>query len=519
VSGGRGPVGTTADDEAPGVVLGVTGVSKRFGATVALDDVTMHVRDGVSMALLGANGAGKSTLVKILSGASQPDSGHLVIDGRRSHLTGVHDARSQGICFVPQELTVAPDLTVSENILTGGWPGSAGFVRHRQGLEISARVCERLGLNVSPRELCSRLSPAERRLLMIARGLIVEPRVLVLDEPTAALGEREAERLVEVLTRLRADNLSMVYISHRLGEISRLCDAVTVLRNGRIVMEGPATEDNVHRAVEVGMAATAVLEDDIPEHAGRELDPRAFPGTALRAHHLVNDTLSDVSLDLGIGEIVGVAGLLGSGRSELLRALAGADRVRSGTIEVFDEEVRFSSPRDAIRAGVALIPEDRRNQGGLLGLRIRDNLVLPALPSHGPWVNDREERRIAQDAIERYGIKCSSADDPLATLSGGNQQKVILARWLLTGTRILLLDEPTAGIDVVAKAELMRLVRVAVDEGRAAIVVSSELDELSGYCDRIYVMRDGRITHVVPGDTTVVALARLCAGSARGEAA
>jgi ABC-type sugar transport system ATPase subunit len=431
----------------------------------------------------------------------------------------VHDARGKGICFVPQELTVAPDLTVAENILTGGWPGSGGFVRHREGLEISARVCQRLGLEVSPKELCWRLSPAERRLLMIARGLIAEPRVLVLDEPTAALGEREAERLVEVLTRLRAENLSMIYISHRLGEISRLCDAVTVLRNGEIVMQGPATEENVHRAVEVGMAANAVLEDDVPAHAGRELDPRTFAGTAMRAHNLVNDALFDVSLDVGVGEIVGVAGLLGSGRSELMRVLAGADKLRSGTIELFDESVRFHSPRDAIRAGVALIPEDRRNQGGLLDLRIRDNLVLPALPSRGPWASDREEKRIAREAIERYGIKCSSPDAALSTLSGGNQQKVILARWLLTGTRILLLDEPTAGIDVVAKAELMRLVRVAVDEGRAAIVVSSELDELSGFCDRIYIMRDGRITHVVPGDTTVVALARLCAGSPQGEAA
>jgi ABC-type sugar transport system ATPase subunit len=504
----------TDDRSLAEVVLGVRGVTKRFGGTTALRGVTMDVAHGESMALLGANGAGKSTLVKIISGASRPDEGHLVIDGQIGSLSGVHEARSRGICFVPQELTVAAELTVAENVLAGGWPATSGFARHRAGLQQVEGVCARIGLRVSPNALCGSLSPAERRLLMIARGLVVEPRILILDEPTAALGEREADRLVEVLGLLRAERLSMIYISHRMNEISRLCDSVTVLRNGEVVMRDSATDENVHRAVQVGMASTAVLEDDSPAHAGHELPVSARHGSALRARGLSNSVLHDVSVEVGIGEIVGIAGLLGSGRSELLRALAGADRLDSGEVEVFGEAVALRSSRDGIRAGVALIPEDRRNQGALLTLPISDNLVLPSIPARGPWLRRRAEARLAAEAVDRYGIKCSSPDALLGTLSGGNQQKVILARWLMTGARVLLLDEPTAGIDVVAKAELMALVRQAVDEGRAAIVVSSELDELSGFCDRIYVLGEGRVRHEVAGDTTVVALTHLCAASA-----
>jgi ABC-type sugar transport system ATPase subunit len=489
------------------VILGVRAAVKTFGSTVALDGVDLSLHSGESMALLGANGAGKSSLVKILSGAAQPDSGELVVDGHVCNLRGVHEARVLGISFVPQELTVAPDLTVAENVLAGGWPSRGGLVSASEGEVIVAATCRRVGLEVSPRQLVSELSPSERRLLMIARGLIGDPRVLILDEPTAALGAQEADRMVEVLTRLREHGLSMVYISHRMDEITRLCDSVTVLRNGKVVMRDSATPDSVRRAVHVGMASLSTEDDEAEELHSRVIDRSSV---AMRATGLTNAVLRDVSVAIAVGEIVGVAGLLGSGRTELLRALAGADPVDQGEIEVFGSRLSARSPRQAIAAGVALLPEDRRNQGGLLGLSVRENLTMSRPLSRAGWLRLKDERRHVRECVERFGIRCSSPDALLSTLSGGNQQKVILARWLTTGARILLLDEPTAGIDVVAKAELMDLVRTAVDGGGSALMVSSELDELVGYCDRIYVMRDGGVLQEVDGNISVGELARLC---------
>ena len=492
------------DDDAD-VLLGVRGVERRFGSTVALAGVDLSLHAGESMALLGANGAGKSSLVKILSGAAQPDAGHVVVDGQRHVLRGVPDARRHGICFVPQELTVAAELTVAENVLVSGWPSRGGLVSGGRGHEVATAACRRVGLDVPPDRLALDLSPSERRLLMIARGLLDEPRVLILDEPTAALGAAEAERMVEVVNGLRSKGLSLVYISHRMDEISRLCDSVTVLRNGRVVMRDAVSAESVRRAVEVGMAAGDVTRADVRPTGPVDRDAVALSATGLR-----NDRLDDVSVHVGVGEVVGVAGLLGSGRSELLRALAGADPLDAGEVVVAGTPLRARSPRQAIAAGVALIPEDRRNQGALLDLSVKDNLTMTGPPSRAGWLRLRAERDLAREAIERYGIRCSGPDALLGTLSGGNQQKVILARWLMAGARTLLLDEPTAGIDVVAKAELMALVRDAVDAGGSAVVVSSELDELSGYCDRIYVMREGRVVHEVDGDSSVEDLARWC---------
>ncbi len=505
---------TSALDSVPlsGTILGVRRVVQRFGRTVALNDVSVSIRPGESMALLGANGAGKSSLVKILSGAAKPDSGDVIVDGQVTALHGVHEARAHGICFVPQELTVAPHLTVAENVLAGGWPARVGLVRDSAGEDLVTAACRRVGLLNSPRQLVSGLSPSERRLLMIARGLLAEPRILILDEPTAALGASEADRMVDVLTTLREHDLSMVYISHRIAEISRLCDSVTVLRNGEVVMRDAVTPESVRRAVHVGMASLSSDEESTDGAIAIETTPRAAgeSAVAIRAQGLSNAVLRDVSIEVGVGEIVGVAGLLGSGRTELLRALAGADRVHEGSIEVFGKPLKARSPRDAIAAGIALMPEDRRNEGGLLGLSVKENLTLTRPPSRWGWLRLRSEQDEALSAIERYGIRCSGPNALLSTLSGGNQQKVILARWLTARARVLLLDEPTAGIDVVAKAELMELVRQAVAAGGSALVVSSELDELSGYCDRIYILRDGQLRHEVAGTASVSDLARLC---------
>lgn len=492
------------------VVLGVRNASKTFGRIRALDGVSVAVHEGESIALIGANGAGKSTLVRVLTGAVQPDEGDLIVNGEVERLRTVRDARRVGIGYVPQELAVAEDLTIAENVLAGGWDQRVGFVASRRGISEVAKVCRRIGLDARPGTTVARLSPAEKRLVMIARSLIVEPRILILDEPTAALAEREAGRIVEVLNALRREAISIVYISHRMEEISRVCDSVVVMRDGRVVMRDRATPENVDRAVTVGMAGAVHHEEDVVDARHRENDGHEGV-VALECIDLSTRLLNEVSFTVHRGEIVGFAGILGSGRTEILRAISGADRPESGRLAVGGREMKpFRSPADAIAQGIALLPEDRRNQGGLLGLSIRENLSLPRIPSKAGWLRARRERQMAAEAIKRYGIKASSADAPLQTLSGGNQQKVILARWLLTGIDVLLLDEPTAGIDVVAKAELMDLVRSVVREGRAAVVVSSELEELCEYCDRIYIVRHGVIRGCVDGDIEPAELARLC---------
>jgi len=506
----------------PSVVLGVEGVSKQYVRIRALDDVTVHLHRGESLALIGANGAGKSTLVRILTGATEPDGGTVIVDGARHRLRSVREARLKGIGFVPQELGVAPDLTIAENLLAGGWHSSSGMVRTKPSLEAVQSVAKRVGLTASPRQLARNLSPGERRLAMIARSLIVHPRTLILDEPTAALADKEADRIVSVLRELHGEGISIIYISHRLAEIERLCDTVVVLRDGRVVMEAPATAESVARSVVVGMAgaaqrsaaagqpAAAIADGPSapPDAAGRS---GAASGEALRCTGLRNQVLRDVSFDVRVGEIVGLAGLLGAGRTEILRAIAGADPLAAGELRVFGETVSFKSTTRATAKGVALIPEDRRNQGGLLGLSIRENLVLPAIPARRwGWLNRSLERTITDEAIRRFGIKCPSPDALLQTLSGGNQQKVILARWIMSGARLLLLDEPTAGIDVVAKQEIMALITTVVRDGRAAVLVSSELAELREYCDRIFVVRAGRIQQVCDRGVSLEELARLC---------
>ena len=501
------------------LVMGVRGISKRYGGVLALDNVSMSLYKGEALALIGSNGAGKSTLVKVLTGAVIPDAGDVLVGGGVRHLKSVSDARHSGVGFVPQELGVADDLTVAENVLAAGWMSSMGLVKIGSSVKAVKEVLEMVGLRVSARTTVGRLSPGEKRLVMIARTLIAKPNILILDEPTAALADLEADRIASISRKLVNEGISVIYISHRMAEIEKLCDRVLVLRDGRVVMEGPATTEFVARAVEVGLAGASsapqhddgVEPDDASSSAG--VAPNATAELALRCRGLRNRRLKDISFEVRVGEIVGLAGLLGSGRTEILRAIVGADPLDEGEIEVFGKPVKFKSPHQAVAAGVGLIPEDRRNQGGLLGLSIRDNLVLPRIPSRrGGWLDRSREAKLAGGAVDEFGIKCSSPDAQLASLSGGNQQKVILARWVLADSRIMLLDEPTAGVDVVAKEEILSLVTDMVRHGRAAVMVSSEIQELIDHCDRIYVIRDGSIFEVVSrGEVRTSELAALCA--------
>ncbi|MGB3412416.1 MAG: sugar ABC transporter ATP-binding protein [Microthrixaceae bacterium] len=501
----------TSDSPVDGsIALGVRGVSKRYANTQALDDVSVDVRRGESVALIGANGAGKSTLVRILTGAVKPDSGDVIIDGEVQRISTPREARKHGVGFVQQELAIADDLTVAENILAGGWHHRGPMVATAPSRRAVIETCERVGLDVAPEALAGKLSPAAKRLVMICRSLVVKPSTLILDEPTATLADFEADRIVDVFNQLRGQGLSLVYISHRMEEISHVCDLAVVLRNGRVVMTTDASPEAVRHAVEVGISSGETSKSVFGADVG--VPPVKAVSTspiALKCTNLVSPVLRGVDLQVHEGEIVGLAGLLGSGRTEILRAIAGADRLSGGDVEVFGETASLRSPSDAIRYGIGLIPEDRRNQGGLLGLSISENLVLPDIPSRRGWLRRKAERAIAMDAIERFRIKCDSPDVALNTLSGGNQQKVILARWILKETRVLLLDEPTAGIDVVAKRELMGLVRSVTGQGRAALMVSSELDELCEYCDRIYVVQNGAISAETSGDIAIGDLVHL----------
>lgn len=512
-----------ATDIDSAIVIGVRNVSKSYGGIRALDGVSMSLGHREALALIGSNGAGKSTLVKVLTGAVMPDSGDIIIGGKVHHLKNVGEARHNGVGFVPQELGVADDLTVSENILAAGWIHSKGFVRTKPSVAAVAEVLDLVGLHVSPKTLVVQLSPGEKRLVMIARTLVAKPKILILDEPTAALTDLEADRIASILRKLVEEGISVIYISHRMAEIEKLCDRVLVFRDGRVVMEGPATAEFVAEAVEVGLiGASSSGEGRDGHHAGEGVaeeketpaaEKGAAPDFALQCWGLQNRRLRGITFDVRVGEIVGLAGLLGSGRTEILRAIAGADRLWAGEIKVFGKPVSFRSPHQAVAAGVGLIPEDRRNQGTLLGLSISDNLVLPAIPARrGGWLDRSKEKMIARGAIDEFGIKCSSADAQLASLSGGNQQKVILARWVLANSRILLLDEPTAGVDVIAKEEILALVTDMVRQGRAAVMVSSEIQELVDHCDRIYVIRDGAVLGVVNrGEISTSELAALCA--------
>jgi ABC-type sugar transport system ATPase subunit len=495
------------------IALGVRGAIKSYGGVRALAGVDLMIRRGESVAVLGANGAGKSTVVRVLTGAVHPDEGEVIIDGRRVHLHGVRDARRLGVGYVPQELAVVEDLTIAENMLTAGWRRRGLFVDHRRGLADVGEICERIGLAHAPTEVVRHLNGAEQRLVMIGRSLIARPTTLILDEPTAALAEREAERVVHVLNELRGDQISLVYISHRMSEIARLTDRVVVLRNGLVVMEGVSDADTVARAVTIGMAGgeNDLANSDQSESRQRMRAADGRNDVVLACRSVTTHAVRDISMEVHRGEIVGLAGLLGSGRTEILRALAGADRVSSGVIERNGVPVTFKGPRDAIDQGIALLPEDRRNEGGLLSLSVSENLVIPDIPSNRfGWLRRKQERQVTTEAVRRYGIKCSSVGTPMHTLSGGNQQKVILGRWMLNGVDVLLLDEPTAGIDVVAKRELMMLVRATVEKGAAAVMVSSELEDLTEYCDRIYVLRDGTIGEEVAGDIDISDLAHRC---------
>jgi len=461
-----------------GLVL--DGITKDFPGVRALDDVTFDVQPGEIHALVGENGAGKSTLMKVLGGVYVPDAGALTLDDVALPVGAPQEIQARGVHIIHQELALVPELSAAENVFLGREPGRIWLDRARMRAEAQTLLDE-LGSGVDARTKVARLSVPQQQMVEIAGALAASPRVLVLDEPTSTLPAPDVERLLELLRRLRADGLAIVYISHRLEEVYALADRITVLRDGGHVGTAPAAE--LPRPALIRWMVGRELEEEFPERA-------SAPGACvLEAEGL----LGGAALSVHAGEIVGLAGLVGSGRSKTGLTLFGA-RETHGTIRLDGSPVRFRGPADALAAGVAYLTEDRKEAGILRWLDVGVNITLASLrrfTSFG-WLRLRDDRAAARAESERFDVRCTGLRQPAGTLSGGNQQKLLLARYLLEPRRVLILDEPTRGIDVGAKAEIYELMNRLTAEGLGILMISSEMEELLGMSDRIVVMREGR---------------------------
>ena len=475
--------------------LSMRGVSKAFGPTRALEGVDLDLRAGEVHALIGENGAGKSTLMKVLSGAIAPDRGTLRLDGLPYAPSGPRAARASGVAMIYQELAIAPHLSVAANVLLGAEPTQAGFLRKQAGRRKVREALAVLGHpEIRPETTAGRLGPGAQQVVELARALVSEARVVVFDEPTSSLTERDAERLFETIGRLRGRGLAIAYISHFLEEVMRVGDRYTVLRDGRVADSGAITDATIP-----GLIASMV---------GRDLD-ELFPtvphepGTPiLELSSLTGWNLpKGVDLTLRRGEVLGISGLVGAGRTELLRAIYGLDPVRAGTIRIAGGPPDFAgSPRTRIAAGVGLLSEDRKGEGLALDRSIGDNLAYsaPGRFAVGGVLRPFRLRKVAGACLGRLGIKARGPGVAVGTLSGGNQQKVAIGRLLVQDADVLLLDEPTRGIDVGSKAEVYRLIGELAASGKAVLMVSSYLPELFGVCDRIAVMRRGLLSPAKP---------------------
>jgi ribose transport system ATP-binding protein len=464
------------------------GIRKAFPGVVALDGVSLEVRAGEVHVLLGENGAGKSTLMKILSGALAKDAGEVLLGGEPVHITGPRDAHQRGIRIIYQELTLVPHLSVAENIALGREPGRFGLVDRRAEDRQARDRLARLGVEIDPRTPVGELGVARQQMVEVAKALEGEPRIIVMDEPTSALTTAEIHELFATIERLTARGVAVVYISHRMEEVTRIGHRVTVLRDGRHVTTRAIAEVTVAELVKL-MAGR-----DVTEHYPRRRTP---PGEEiLRAEGLSRaGVVHDVSFALRRGEILGVAGLMGAGRTELARILAGADRPDAGRVYLHGRLATVRGPRDAIRLGLALLPEDRKAQGLVLGLPVRANVALPSTPrlTRMGVVDAAAETALAQRQVEELRIRTPGLGQLVVNLSGGNQQKVVLGKWLAADMDVLLMDEPTRGIDVAAKVEIYELMNRLTAEGKAVLMISSELPEVLGMSDRILVLCRGRL--------------------------
>ena len=465
------------------------GISRSFGGVQALTEVDLELRTGEGHALVGENGAGKSTLVKVLTGVHQPDAGRLLFEGQEQRIGSAQAAQALGVAAMYQEPSVFFDLSVAENIFAGRRPrGALGSVDWPRMNRHAAAILDQLGVDFGPDAPVRSLGVADRQLLEIAKALSTEARVLIMDEPTAALSPREVENLFRVARGLRDRGVAIVFISHRLEEVSAIADVVTVLRDGRHIATRPASELSHAEIVRlmVGRSLEALFPKEDAEIADVVLELRGF------SRHGV---FSNVSFTVRRGEIVGLAGLVGAGRTEVGRSLFGIDPHDAGEVQLVGRTFRPRSPRAALRRGLAYLPEDRLGQGLVQTMSVAANSSMAVLPrlSRGGFLRPWLERRLARRFIDQLRIRAHSPAQEVQTLSGGNQQKVVLSKWLAAEPRVLILDEPTRGVDVGAKADVHRTISHLAAQGLAIVLISSELPEILGMSDRIVVLREGRV--------------------------
>ena len=487
------------------------GITKRFPGVLALDGVSFSVERGTCHALIGENGAGKSTLGKILAGVHTADSGELKINGRIIQPTNPLVARELGIAMVHQELAFCPNLSVAENLCLGDLPRRAGFVNHPELRARARAMLATIGADIDPDTIIGTLSTGREQLVQIAAAVGTGAKVIVMDEPSSSLSATETAELFRLVRELKARGITLIYVSHRIEELFAICDNITVLRDGHHVVTESIASTTPHRVVTQMIGRELLIAT--PHHPTRPLGDECLRVTTLSSPQ----KFSNINLSVRAGEIVGIAGIVGAGRSEVVEAIFGLDPAATGSLAVKGKSLPLGSLATALAAGVGLVPEDRKRQGLVLGLNCRENTCLAALPALTTfgWVRRAAEQTLAERYTKRLRVKAPSLETITAGLSGGNQQKIALAKWLARSCDVLLIDEPTRGVDVGAKAEIYQLLDELACEGKALLVVSSELPELIGLCRRILVMREGRIAgEVSRDDFSEATLMRLMAGVA-----
>jgi ribose transport system ATP-binding protein len=467
------------------------GIEKGFSGTPVLKGVDLTLAPGEVHALAGGNGAGKSTLMKILQGVYRKDAGEIRVGGRGVDFSSTADAEAAGVGMVFQEFSLVPTLSVARNIFLNHEPRRFGMIDDKAMVRRAGEILQGMGVELDPRAEVQTLPTGYWQLTEIAKALALDATVLIMDEPTASLTKTESEALFALIERLKAQGVAIVYVSHRMEEVYRICDRITVLRDGGVVLSEPVAD----LAPEQIVAAIVGREVDALEWVERPSPAGDVPLLEVRNLTAANG-VTDMSFTLHAGEILGLAGLMGSGRTELAKLIFGIDRPTSGEILLRGEPAGITNPRIAIAKGIALVPEDRRLQGLVLDHSVRENLLLPLLPElgNGPLVDDRRGDGLAARLIERLQIKLASPKRPVRLLSGGNQQKVVIAKWLGRDPDVLILDEPTAGVDIGTKTEIIARIRELADSGKAVIVISSELAELLAVSDRVLVLRNGTVT-------------------------
>ncbi|MEV0404679.1 sugar ABC transporter ATP-binding protein [Actinoallomurus sp. NPDC050550] len=468
-------------------ILRVRGLRKRFPGVVALDGVDFDLRPGEVHVLLGENGAGKSTLIKMLSGAYHPDEGTIFVDGRETAIRTAEDAQRLGIATIYQEFNLVPQLTVAENLMLGRPPRRFGFVDKKAMYAHAQELLDRVGVDADPRAPLETLGIARMQMVEIAKALGLDARVLIMDEPTAVLTTTEVERLFTIVRQLKEQGVAIIFITHHLEEIAQVGDRVTVLRDGASVAEVPADtpEDDLVRLM-VGRS--------IDQQYPRERSTRGAPLLEVRGLTRTG-VFEDVSFEVRAGEVVGLAGLVGAGRTEVVRAIFGADHYDYGEVLVDGRRLRRGDVTTAMEAGLGLVPEDRKGQGLVLGADIRENLGLVTMrhATHAGFVDRAGQTKAAAKVAEQLGVRMSGLTQEVRTLSGGNQQKIVIGKWLLAEAKVLILDEPTRGIDVGAKVEIYQLINSLTAAGHAVLMISSDLPEVLGMSDRVLVMARGRL--------------------------